>query len=43
VAALSLASLASRIGDGEAREALARGAEQLLEAALAEQREFAAA
>jgi hypothetical protein len=43
VAALSLASLASRIGEGEAREALSRGAEQLLDAALAEQREFAAA
>ena len=36
VGALTLASVASRAGQGEAREALGRGAEQLLEAALAE-------
>lgn len=43
VAALTLASMASRIVEGEAREALARGAEQLLDSALAEDLEFAAA
>jgi hypothetical protein len=42
IAALSLASLASRITEGEAREALAHGAEQLLEVALSEQTELAA-
>jgi len=36
VGALSLASVASRLGEGEAREALSKGAEQLLEAVLAE-------
>jgi hypothetical protein len=34
VGALSLASVASRMGEGEARDALAKGAEQLLEAGL---------
>lgn len=43
VAALTLASLASRIAEGDARDALAHGAEQLLEAAIAEQPEFATA
>ena len=36
VGALTLASVASRIAEGDAREVLARGAEQLLEAALKE-------
>ena len=34
IGALTLASVASRIAQGDAREALARGAEQLLDAAL---------
>jgi len=34
--ALSLASVASRLEDGDARDALSKGAEQLLEAGLAE-------
>ncbi len=38
VGALSLASVASRLEDGDARDALAKGAEQLLEAGLAESR-----
>jgi hypothetical protein len=42
VAALTFASLASRIEEGEARDALAHGAEQLLDAALTEQRELTA-
>jgi hypothetical protein len=42
VAAMTLASMASRIADGEAREALAGGAEQLLDTALSETRELAA-
>jgi hypothetical protein len=42
VAAMTFASIASRIADGEAREALAGGAEQLLDAALSETRELAA-
>jgi len=42
VAAMTFASIASRIADGEAREALAQGAERLLDAALAETRELAA-
>jgi len=36
VGALSLASVASRLEDGDARDALSKGAEQLLEAGLAE-------
>jgi hypothetical protein len=36
VGALSLASVASRLGEGEARDALSKGAEQLLEVGLAE-------
>ena len=36
VGALSLASVASRLGEGDVRDALAKGAEQLLEAGLAE-------
>jgi hypothetical protein len=39
---MTFASMASRIADDEAREALAGGAEQLLDAALAETRELAA-
>jgi len=42
VAALTLASMASRITEGETRDALARGAEQLLDAALTEAVELAA-
>jgi hypothetical protein len=42
VAAMTFASIASRIADGEAHEALAEGAEHLLDAALAETRELAA-
>ena len=42
IAGLTLASLASRMTEGEAREALAHGAEQLLDAAVSEQTEFAA-
>ena len=38
VGALTLASVASRLEDGEARDALAKGAEQLLDAGLAESR-----
>lgn len=36
VGALSLASVASRMADGEARDALSKGAEQLLQAGLSE-------
>lgn len=36
VGALSLAFVASRLADGEARDALSKGAEQLMEAGLAE-------
>lgn len=36
VGALTLASIASRLAEGEARDALAKGAEQLLEAGLAD-------
>ena len=36
VGALALAQVASRLQEGEARDALAKGAEQLLEAGLAE-------
>jgi hypothetical protein len=39
VGALSLASVASRLEEGEARDALSKGAEQLLEAGLAESRQ----